>query len=622
MASSSRTLPLEKEILERIRRHESVLHPLPGGGVLSIDRELPYLLVHRSPPGREDPGTAVLVSGESSYLLSGSGQGEDVVPLVRHLAETGSGAYGAFLVLEIWSSEDPRSGCFTLHGPEGPAPETLGTLAGGLRSLRDLHPDVEVRVETTDRRHPPGLPPLLSLRESWKGEVLLLGLEVPPLYRDPETGEVFSRFLRRLQGRLSMVLRRALYDFIRVQTRCKVQNYQALGTRSVPERVWEADRELSAIERAYSFLLLTSPVNEVQAWQRFQADGFQRNPEFHYRLLPVDPDLLRRRLFAVPLEEIDDPALSFLLRDKREELDKQLAMLDERETESFRFSSLRLFGSVDQRLLDRAREVLSSVPPPRPPRREPPAQVDAHEFRDAAAEEFSHYASGFPGFSSEIQIRPDLVGLMVSTGNLLIGEELRLSPGRVDALLQHEVGTHVLTYANGSAQPLGQLALGLADYDELQEGLAVLSEYLVGGLDALRMRLLAARVLAGHSVQEGAEFVETFRLLREECGFSPAGAWGVAVRVHECGGFTRDVIYLRGLVRLLAYLEEGGALEPLYVGKMAQKHIPIIEELRHRGVLREPPLTPRFLERPEARERLDRARRGISLAEMVRTEDA
>jgi uncharacterized protein (TIGR02421 family) len=215
------------------------------------------------------------------------------------------------------------------------------------------------------------------------------------------------------------------------------------------------------------------------------------------------------------------------------------------------------------------------------------------------------------------EIRRDITGLLVSEGTLLIGDTLSLTPDRVEPLIHHEVGTHVLTYVNGSAQPLEQLALGLAHYDELQEGLAVLAEYLAGGLDRLRMRLLAARVLAARSVEQGADFVETFRLLTRDLGYSRAGAWNIALRVHASGGFTRDLIYLRGLVHLLEYLEAGGDLRPLYVGKIALKHLAILEELAHRRILREPPLTPPLLEDAGALRRLDAIRRGITLSEMT-----
>ena len=620
MSSPIQIRPEYREILRNIDQGEAVRHPLPDGGVLSVERGLPYLIVHRGSGSVSDDGTSRLVSGEASYLLAGCGEEQEISDLVSLIAESGSTRYGAFLVLEVWAGAADGA-TFVVRGPpEGPAPETVGRLVEGLRGLDDVVPGVRVEVETGDDRHPSGLPPLLEIRESWETGILLLGVEVPPVYQDTESGRVYPRYLRRLQRRLSEVLRKALYEFVRVQTTCKIENHLALGTRSVPDAVWRIDRELSAIERSYELLLLTSPVNEAQAWSEFRESGYAREPEFHYRLLPVDPDLLKRRLFGLRMEEIDDPALASLFQEKRQELDRQLGMLDERGSPAFRYSSMRLFGTVDEDLLRVAEGLLDEVPPPGPPAANgrAPEWVDARGFKAAAMREFDLYAEQHPAILERtIEIRPDLGGLMVSEGNLMIGEDLRLRPQRVRALLHHEVGTHVLTYVNGSTQPLEQLSLGLADYDELQEGLAVLAEYLVGGLNGFRMRMLAARVVAAHGCEQGADFVETFRRLTGEHGFPRRTAWNVTTRVYQSGGFTRDLIYLRGLIRLIEYLHRGGPLEPLYVGKIAQRHLPIMEELRHRSVLRTPPLVPRFLQDTEARRRLETVRDGITLTDLI-----
>jgi uncharacterized protein (TIGR02421 family) len=600
-------------LLDRVEDGLGVRHSLPSGGVLSLDRGLPFLLVHRS-PAHDDEGTARLVSAESAYLVAHADEHAEAAELVHALAEAGARAHGAFLVMELWSARDPESRRFVIHAPVGPAPETVSRLESTLEELLDLYPGLEVVVEGGDQRAPPGLEPLLTIEESWQGEVLLLGLEVPSIWRDAESGAVDPHFLRVVQRALSVALRRAIYEFVRVQTRTKVENHQALGTRTLPEAVWEVDAELHELERAFDILLLTTPINTGEAWESFRGSGFSRNPTFHYRLLPIDPDLLKRRLYAVEIEKVDDPAMAGLFEDKRQELDTLLTMLRERGSPNFRYGSQRLFGTVDDDLLEHAEELLSRV---RVPPRGTAPPVDALAFREAAEAEFARYRQQLPALDREIQIRRDLVGLMVSSGNLLIGEGIQLDPARVAPLLHHEVGTHVLTYVNGSAQPLRQLALGLAGYDELQEGLAVLSEYLSGGLDALRMRLLAARVVAARAVEEGAELVETFRLLTRDHGYTSGGAWHIALRVHASGGFTRDFIYLRGLVRLIDHLREGGELEPLYLGKMAQKHIPIVEELRHRGVLGEAPLRPLFLDDPEARERLAAVRQGIPLTQMI-----
>ena len=95
-----------------------------------------------------------------------------------------------------------------------------------------------------------------------------------------------------------------------------------------------------------------------------------------------------------------------------------------------------------------------------------------------------------------MEIRDDVVGVMVSHGNLLINSRQKWRKSRVEALLAHEIGTHVAHLFQWSCATVSAAHTGLPDYEELQEGLAVLAEYLVGGLTVPRLRMLAGRVLA------------------------------------------------------------------------------------------------------------------------------
>lgn len=173
------------------------------------------------------------------------------------------------------------------------------------------------------------------------------------------------------------------------------------------------------------------------------------------------------------------------------------------------------------------------------------------------------------GTSPTVEIRNGTSGIVTVHGTLLVGRSLRVSAHRALALVQHEVGTHVLTFLNGMVQPLSLLGVGLDGYEALQEDLALLAELFAGGLDRKRLRLIAARVLAARSVEEGAEFVETFRLLRSEARLRPKRAFFVAMRVHRGGGFIKDHIYLEGLQHILGYVRNGGDLELLWSGKVA-----------------------------------------------------
>ena len=62
-----------------------------------------------------------------------------------------------------------------------------------------------------------------------------------------------------------------------------------------------------------------------------------------------------------------------------------------------------------------------------------------------------------------------------------------------------------MTQVNGTHQPIKVLGVGLAGYDETQEGLAVLAEIACGGLTAFRLRQLAGRVVAVHRLIGGGD---------------------------------------------------------------------------------------------------------------------
>jgi uncharacterized protein (TIGR02421 family) len=210
---------------------------------------------------------------------------------------------------------------------------------------------------------------------------------------------------------------------------------------------------------------------------------------------------------------------------------------------------------------------------------------------------------------------------VVSHVNLLVGDKVKISESRVEALLGHEVGIHMLTYFNGRAQSFKLLYSGLAGYEELQEGLAVLAEYLVGGLSKPRLRLLAARVIAAHSLIDGATFIDTFRLLKDTYRFKQRTAFNIVMRVYRAGGLTKDAVYLRGLIQLLHYLQKEPLSDLFFIGKIAIDHVPIIQELQRRQVLEGPKLRPHFLDAPQTALRLERVGHGLSVVDLIERQE-
>ena len=377
----------------------------------------------------------------------------------------------------------------------------------------------------------------------------------------------------------------------------------------------DVDRQLVSVATAFDRLLAVTPVNADEAWASFAASGCEEEPVFRYRSLPFDLDRLEGELSTIPVEAVEDPTLAELFGAKRTELELALRLVGARDTEAFLPLSLALYGGVEQSLVEVADEILTR---PRPAAEAvgPAAFLDADAFVARARRELARYRLAWPELDATVEIRDDIPGLLCAQGRLLVSRRLRLSATRLEALVHHEVGTHLVTHANGAAQPLRLLQVGLSGAEETQEGLAVLAEYLVGGLTTGRLRQLAARVVAVERLLAGASFPEAFARLHRHYGLEAERAFRVVMRVYRSGGLTKDAIYLRGLEGLLGHLGSGGSLEPLLVGKLALGCVPLIDRLLEAGLLVPPPLRPLWLAHWGKAARAERLRAGMGLVEL------
>ncbi len=361
------------------------------------------------------------------------------------------------------------------------------------------------------------------------------------------------------------------------------------------------DHRLALLSQSFRFLLEVTPVDADDLRDDF-LEGREPDPGFTYRELDTDPDVVRAELDAIDVGEVEDPVLGQLLRAKHREMELQLDMLEARDTADFLPLSVELYGGVSPALRTQAETLLASIT-----RTEAGDEaLDAEEFLALAEDEIAHYRAEDPDLDMHAEIRTDVNGVMVSGDTLLIGPETKVQRARAQALLHHEVGTHLVTQANGSHQPIKVLGVGLAGYDETQEGLAVLAEIACGGLTAFRLRQLASRVVTVHRMIGGASFAEAHEALVAD-GFPESSAWTTVMRVYRSGGMTKDAIYLRGLVELLEHLGSDGSLDQLWLGKFSLRDLPLIGDLEDRGLLRPPRVLPRYLHDPATDANLARA---------------
>ncbi|MBW8016184.1 MAG: DUF1704 domain-containing protein [Planctomycetes bacterium] len=630
MAEAKISRKLIREITEKLSQGKRVREALLDSGRLHIDRTLPFLIVYRRPDNCPDPGMDRLIKGEASYLIAPSPHisGSGILNLIMQITKVLSDEYGACLIIDVWSAipQEPSNTLemvvprpsFKISIPKyRPPTEAIEALESSLKRIKilkrsavvELVPEIEIGADLRA--------PVMSEATARKMNCFILGLEIDPFYRDPQTHEVFPLVLSRLHRSLSVAFKKSAFEFARNRTTRKLVSYQALGRRAFVKSVWDTDKKLADISQSFDFLLQVTPVNTEKAWRAFKKSHFEKVPIFYYRPQPIDPALVKRKLYQIPIERVDDATLGFLFREKRKELDRQLGLLQDRGKPEFYYGGLQLYGAVADQLADTAREILNRFSDYSNKKDGGRKVLNAIIIAERARGEIEYYRQMYPEMASQVQIRDDILGLLVSQGNLLIARDIKIPEARVEAMLSHEVGTHVLTYYNGKAQPFQQLYCGFAGYDELQEGLAVLSEYLVGQLSPQRLRLLAGRVLAAHKMQCGATFLEVFHELNSVYGFEQKTAFIITTRIYRGGGLIKDAIYLRGLVNLLEYLKDGGDTDILFCGKIALDHVPIIQELQAREILCTSPLVPRYMKSADVDRKLATLREGLEVYDLV-----
>lgn len=610
------------EVLTLLKAGKAVRKDFDQNGRLHIDRPLPFLCVHIE-GDREGIAARDIASAHASYLVV-----HDVSQAVAIVSAVGNvlkAKFGAFMLLDIDELEHD-----TLIGEDAPylppfeirlSSTDDAPMSGVLRALREGLDKRDIKFRTPDVRHVPlksdGSASTLSSETGFP----VAAVRYAPIYREPGSGMIYPDLRERLIANIFDAGLKAFAAFVGERQGFKLTTHRALGRKAFVDAVVRADRAIDDVASSFDFLLAITPINADAAFSEFRDGGCKNTPRLFYRPLALQVEVEKRKLFSVAFDRFEDPVLYHLYREKQRELDLQLTMISERETGRFVEFGRALYGPVEASLLNVALDVLKQTEDRAKLQDDPTDtldRADCFDVEQASLAMIAQYQNQYADFDAVVELREDLPsGLMVSGNRLLVSRHTSMRASRVAPLLSHEIGVHLLTYFNGSAQGLRLFRSGLAGYEGMQEGLAVFSEYMSGGMTVGRLRLIAARVVACHAMLAGRSFAQTFDMLVNEYQFAHGGAFNITLRLYRGGGLAKDAIYLRGLLELLAHLKSGGALDPFWMGKISASHFKVMEELGLRGLLKAPVVRPDFLQQQGAQARLEKARAGLSPVEMI-----
>jgi len=212
-------------VVRRLKGGRPVRRAVPGGW-LHMDRALPFLCVYRHPPEAPIAGADRLVLSQAAHL-SVSGDPRLSGPVGTLVAEVGgclSERFGSFLVLELWVN--PAGEAFRIHAPLADPATTVAALAEALKRVDVLGGGAGIETVDDLAPAPPAAGPLLTRKEQRAAGLLIVGLEVPGFFLDPD-GSPFPGVLRRLQHDLTRAIQRTVFEFTTVQTSFEPQDFRA-----------------------------------------------------------------------------------------------------------------------------------------------------------------------------------------------------------------------------------------------------------------------------------------------------------------------------------------------------------------------------------------------------------
>ena len=389
-----------------------------------------------------------------------------------------------------------------------------------------------------------------------------------------------------------VVGRRDLTEFLIDPTKKTVAQVPESSVRSDLRAV---DKLLAQYDKDLLVLKYLKPTNLEEEKQRLEEDK-KYNPVFTYRELELDLSDAAERLSQ---EVQDESPLGLLLEKKRKELLMRIELLEARgDAQRFTEASFALFGKPSSSLIKAANAMLHN-------RKACDLPCPASDMLNAeqAKKRFEEVLKYYSLHNWEVSVRQKLVAdCTVGGDKVYLREDALFEPDHIEALIKHEIETHVLTAENGSHQPYILFRRGCAGYLDTQEGLAIYNQNRVY-TNEHEKRFNPPRNALGVDFALKHSFAETREYLHEELGYTPEKSLIQTIAIKrglnntsEHGAFTKSLVYLRGVRAIEKFIGEGGDMRRLYVGKIALEDLEVVESISD---LQSPLLLPSFLREGE-----------------------
>lgn len=415
-------------------------------------------------------------------------------------------------------------------------------------------------------------------------KVLVLATEIKKVYSNELTGEDYPKIIRDLQQKLKDAILSNAHFYNEKHSNWHSKTSSRLLDRKEDPAIFKVDKNLHQLLKNFELLAFVNPINTGTEFNKFVKSKFTEAPKFRYSPIKVNPFELKQQLGSLRTQEISDVSIRHLYEAVINSYFDKIDLLGSLKTRKFLYNSLRYFGRPSKTDLLNAEYILHLPVIPSEPKRPPILHIDK------ALEIFKEGLADYE-LNCKIELSNKVISQVMvlnSKRTILIRPDAKFTRREIRALIEHEIGVHMVTTMNSSQQSLKLFNLGLPVNTKTQEGLAILSEYLSGNMTLKRLQKLALRVVVTDMMCSGADFIDCFNYLQQERNLSSNDAYTLVTRIFRGGGFTKDYLYLSGFVSVFKLYNANYNLKPLMVGKTSLEFYDVIKEMLDREIIESP----------------------------------
>jgi uncharacterized protein (TIGR02421 family) len=424
----------------------------------------------------------------------------------------------------------------------------------------------------------------LEFIQSHFNNALVLPTDIKKVYCDELTGNIFPNIVKQFQQKLKTAILNTANEFCQSLDKWDFTSTLTLLNKSIDSDLKTLDKNLHGLLKNFELLATVNPINTNAEKKRFFKNNFAVIPNFKYQPVNINVFDLKQKLMSLPVQKIQDISIKNLYEAVINSYFDKIDIISTRGTTKFLYNSLRYFGRPSKNDLQNAHYILHLPDITDEIKKEP--YIDVEKAIEVFRENLDNY-----GIQAKIEISSKVISQVMvlnSKKSIQFQPDARFRGKELKALIEHEIGVHMVTTMNSNEQKLKIFNLGLPVNTLTQEGLAILSEFLSGNMTLKRLRKFAFRAVVVDMMCSGADFIECFNFLRNQHHVLPDEAFNITLRVFRGGGFTKDHLYLRGFVKVYKFWKDNNNIEALLIGKTSLNYINTIEEMIGREMVCKP----------------------------------